>query len=172
MKTRRKREEDGISGLSNQFVHCLIEKLELKNYHGVLSADEIKAEYMPVNSIYLVNTDPSYRPGEHFLLLFKTKKDEISFYDPLARKIDFYDAVYPRLEGFKIIPLRKRPHQALESVHCGFFVIHFLMKKYSLSSKLKSQFRAFKSSPANLLENDEIVVTNLVKYFQYISANA
>ena len=67
MKTRRKREEeDGISGLSNQFVHCLIEKLELTNYHGVLSADKIKAESLPVNSIYLVNTNPSYRPGEHF----------------------------------------------------------------------------------------------------------
>ena len=51
-------------------------------YGGVISSDEIPKVKVPNKTVYIVNTDPSYKKGQHWILIWY--HDIPEYFDPLA----------------------------------------------------------------------------------------
>lgn len=148
-----------MKGLSNYYVQNLVSNYNINKFRGVFSADNFP---LGGTGKFIINTHPSTKKGEHFIVLVREKRKFI-FFDPLGLTLDSYPYVKKRIEQSKH-PKKyhlylKGPVQSPLSSFCGFFCVLFLLI-YDLKSsqKLKSLIPFDKN---NLLLNDEICISNL-----------
>ena len=115
----------------------------------------------------IINTDPSYLPGGHWLSLFLSDKD-IFVYDPLSPYINKSD----NLKKF-LIRMNKTLHfntiqiQRVDSVMCGYhaLVFCFVMKNGGNEKKFKSFLQTFASY--NVIDREQLSLT----YYTIIRKN-
>lgn len=127
-----------------------------KNFVGTFACDSLPTAPLPQTCGLVINTDPSYQPGKHWVAVFIAKKKAIYFdsfaLPPLQEPIiQFLDRHCPG--GYK---WNKVVLQAPVSVKCGQFCIAFL--KVMLSGQSFADF-------LRLFTRDTVFNDLLVDYF-------
>lgn len=88
---------------------------------GVYAADRVPSR-LPNNFIFIMNTDPSNRPGQHWVLVFR--KDVSSpavFFDSYGKRPSVYFKSWNRFDSFK---RSKEDFQQRHSDVCGDHVLY------------------------------------------------
>ena len=63
-----------------------------KNFDGIYSSDTLK-EITQKPKLIICNTDPSNKPGKHWVLFFFSE-NSVDFFDSLGRDIKYYGSVF------------------------------------------------------------------------------
>ena len=98
-------------------------------FDGVFSIDTLKnIEVKP--ELIICNTDPSYLPGEHWVLFF-FEKDSVDFYDSLGKDISYYGPEFSIFiknftNNFKQCVGRTQPYK---SSLCGLYCLYYAYAK-------------------------------------------
>jgi len=100
-----------------------------KYFDGIYSSDTLK-EIEEKPSLIICNTDPSNKPGEHWILFFFSK-NSVDFYDSLGREITYYGNVFiDFVKNFaydcKQCTDRTQP---IKSDLCGQYCLYYAFKK-------------------------------------------
>ena len=117
----------------------------LKNYpffRGVYAADQLPDEIK--RGLYIANTDPSDKGGEHWVLFYKSEDGTIEFFDTFGRK--------PKLRWDGEWKYNTRIVQSPLSDACGYHVLYFayLRRFYPFETIIGNYGN-------NLVENDKHV---------------
>lgn len=109
-------------------------KLTKKVFDGVFSRDTLE-DIIIQPKLIICNTDPSTKPGEHWLL-FWFDGNEVDFFDSLGKTLDFYgkefvDFVKRYSNKMTFSRVRTQPK---DSDYCGHYCLF-----YSLCKVLKYQ---------------------------------
>ena len=97
-------------------------------FKGVFARDNI-----PVIITYpcslILNTDPSTRPGEHWLALFFNSKKEAEFFDSFGNDAqEFGLGKYIKRFSIKIVSNNVQL-QSFDSNACGYYCLYFILLK-------------------------------------------
>ena len=129
-----------------------------KYFDGIFSVDTLK-EIEEKPDLIICNTDPSYEPGEHWVLFFFSG-NSVDFYDSLGREITYYGSVFIDFiknfaYDFKQCLRRTQP---IQSDLCGHYCLYYAFAKchgYSMEEIID-----------NMLSADDVV--NFVNKIFYI----
>jgi len=125
------------------------------NYLGIFAQDEIPTNLKTITypACFLANTDPSTKPGSHWVAFFLSSPSKIDFFDSYG--------FHPRVYGFSL-PVTNYNHtqyQTFNSKVCGQFSIFYLYSRIHCRCSLDVQF-----SKTNLGWNDSKVAKWLKSY--------
>lgn len=100
-----------------------------KYFDGIYSSDTLK-EIKEKPTLIICNTDPSNKPGEHWVLFFFSK-NSVDFYDSLGREITYYgnvflDFVKKFADDVKQCLKRTQP---VKSDLCGQYCLYYAFAK-------------------------------------------
>jgi len=125
---------------------------------GVYPADKVPENFLPFTlpCCFIANTDPSWKPGTHWVAAFVDKNGNVEYFDSYGRR-----PVNPRIRTFCGRAYRYNPYmiQPLFSVSCAQFCIFYLVQRCKGIS-FQSVIKMF---DINNLEYNEILVKNFVK---------
>ena len=160
------------SRLSKEEINTLLKKtLRLLRFRGVFPCDLIPKR-MKWNEKAIVNTDPHFLPGLHYIAVCVRRRREILYFDPLNLNIErSFPTLFAVLKERNVTVIRalKSPIQAPSSKFCGFFCIEWLLLLQYPHVKLK----AYRKKEKYLKENNKICVQNIIKMIRAIkSTNA
>ena len=98
-------------------------------FDGIFSIDTLN-EIEEKPDLIICNTDPSYQPGEHWVLFF-FDGNSVDFYDSLGREITYYGSVFIDFiqnfaHNFKQCVRRT---QQIESDLCGHYCLYYAFVK-------------------------------------------
>ena len=120
-------------------------------YLGVFSADNMPLDHLSNQSktvYFIVNSDPSYSPGTHWLACVKAPGSILEFFDSYGNPPSFYHFSFP--SNLRILH-NQDPLQSVYSSVCGQYCIYFLyfriFHKISLqkiSAQLRTSFKTQK----------------------------
>lgn len=96
-----------------------------KYFDGVYSIDNLK-DIKCKPKLIICNTDPSYKPGKHWVLFF-FNKDKVEFYDSLGKDLDeygkeFYNFVQKFAKSYERATERTQP---VKSSLCGEYCLYY-----------------------------------------------
>lgn len=147
------------SSITNAYLQNLLsEKIGVPKFRGVFPCDLLPRRIASGDSLIL-NTDPHYEPGRHYVALFR--KDGKTFYfDSLALDPSLaFPTMYENLTESRLtplIPILPGPIQAPDSRLCGLFCANYVLSRaFQNPKKLKSY------SLTSLSDNDRICLSNL-----------
>lgn len=124
-----------------------------KHFVGVFAADKIPTR-LPVGKALIVNTDPSTRPGQHWVALYATASNEGEFFDSFGRPPFTREVISWCQNHFsKSLTYNSSLLQHPLSDSCGRFCIQFV--RHRIAGVSFHDFVAHFSS--NLHENDNIL---------------
>ena len=91
-----------------------------KIHHDVLSIDQLPSYAIP--GAYIINTDPSYLPGQHWIALFVSSGGVVNYFDSYGRP--------PPVDLRHILPSHytwnTRKLQGIFDSDCGLYCLFFL----------------------------------------------
>ena len=95
---------------------------------GVFSYDQVVRNIAGENErIYVFNTQPSLRPGEHWMV-FATRNSEAHYFDSFGRHPRMYPQLSTTLERtFKTIYWNNTPFQSPSTTVCGDYTVIFAL---------------------------------------------
>jgi len=94
---------------------------------GVYAADQIAETFGKIPSACIVNTDPSSKPGQHWVAIFQDQTDTVEFFDSYGKQPDFFLFTnFPRCS--RIIKQNSVLQSNITSV-CGQYCMFFLFKR-------------------------------------------
>lgn len=153
---------------ANQLYALLkLDRVASRYFLGVFSCDKLLNEHFPKKECFvIVNTAPSNKNGEHWILLYNKKSKTIIF-DSLAKKHAYYGmcflkAVHHFSQHTKTVVSMKKSIQSESSVYCGLFclyVAHQLARRKSINTILS------KFSKNNKKDNDAKILILVQKLF-------
>ena len=148
---------------TSQILRVLTEDANLrKNYFGVYALDKIPTK-PPLPCFLVVNTDPSYAPGQHWVAIHINSYGYGEWFDSYGLSPSFYNA------KFETYLKRNTTHfeypqiqlQELSSTVCGVYCIYFLT--------LRAQGIPYETilSPFNddYVQNDKVVTGYINKMY-------
>ena len=141
--------------------------LDISNFLGVFAADQLCGIGKNQVGTLIVNTDPFYLEGQHWISICLGDKD-IYLYDSLC--LDVYKSEY--FSKF-LIYMNKHLHyntirtQSLESIMCGYHALVFcyVMKTGGSEKIFRSFLETFRSY--NVLNREQLSLT----YFTLVRKN-
>ena len=100
-----------------------------KYFDGIFSSDTLK-EITQKPNLIICNTDPSHKPGEHWVLFFFSE-NSVDFYDSLGRDIKYYGSVFIDfianfVDDYKQCLKRTQP---IKSDLCGQYCLYYAFAK-------------------------------------------
>ena len=121
-------------------------------FKKVCARDQIEKPTFP--SAYVINSDPSNKPGEHWIAVYFDKKGRGEYFDsyglpPHVLQLDSYMNCYSSTDWI----YNKKPLQALFSSVCGHYCVYFILFR----CRGKSLHRIVHNFSSNLTENDRCV---------------
>ena len=142
-------------------------RVKISNFLGVFAVDQICRIQRNQVGTMIVNTDPSYLPGGHWISLFLGEKD-IFVYDPLCLYIYISECLkkfFIRMN--KVLHFNTIQIQRIDSVMCGYhaLVFCFVMRNGGSEQKFKSFLQTFASH--NVISREQLSLT----YFTIIRKN-
>lgn len=151
---------------SNELIN-LTNEVRISNFLGVFAVDQVCSLKSNQVGTIIVNTDPSYLPGGHWISLFLGDKD-IFVYDPLCLYIyisEYLKKFFIRMN--KVLHFNTIQIQRLDSVMCGYhaLVFCFVMKNGGSELKFKSFLQTFASH--NVIDREQLSLT----YYTIIRKN-
>ena len=111
---------------SNELIN-LTNEVRISNFLGVFAVDQVCSLKSNQVGTIIVNTDPSYLPGGHWISLFLGDKD-IFVYDPLCLYIyisEYLKKFFIRMN--KVLHFNTIQIQRLDSVMCGYHALVFCL---------------------------------------------
>jgi hypothetical protein len=129
------------------------DKYSRKSFCGVIPYDKLPIKKIRRPCSFIINTQKSTEPGEHWIAIYLPKKGKIEFFDSYGLKPTI-DKIYKMffLNG-KYYIHNKKTIQGVDSKNCGLFTlffIYFRARGYSMDQYLK-----FFSS--NKINNDMLI---------------
>ena len=144
---------------SLEIVRILKQDRFTKHYfRGVFACDQLPTRYVPRPSAFVVNTDPSNKPGQHWVAIYITQNGEGEYFDSYGQK-----PTLPQLKSFlkenaSLINFNRQPLQGPLSAVCGQYTIFFLLHRCRGSS-MRNITHLFSSDK---MDND-ITVNDFIK---------
>ena len=135
------------------------------SYLGIFSQDHLPSPSSNTHSFplcFVANTDPSNKPGEHWVSFFYDSPSSLEFFDSYGLDPSFY--------GFNIIPshINHTTLQALGSTVCGHYCIFYL---YHRTQGLSLTRILCSFSTVDLDWNDKHVAHFVSKHFSLSSCS-
>ena len=98
-------------------------------FDGIYSSDTLK-EIVEKPDLIICNTDPSNKPGEHWVLFF-FKENSVDFFDSLGRDIKYYGSVFlDFIENFVTNYKQSlKRTQPIQSDLCGQYCLYYAFAK-------------------------------------------
>lgn len=140
---------------SDEIRHILNIIIPSKFDTGVYASDQLE-NLRSDNIAIIFNSDESYKPGTHWLGLFKNEREKtIEFFDSYGMNINFYSSYLEKfmLKNYKISRVNKFQLQSNFSEVCGQYCLYFLFNRVNniTYDEIISKF------DNNLINNDLIV---------------
>lgn len=163
-------EELNVIGMSNDYLHTLIKKrLKVKSCLGVYAVDECPP--MKNQQTVILNTDPSDRPGKHFIALYKVASNTILF-DSASNSLELYPLFSVILSKKGLSPQHRiplQPIQDLSSNFCGFFCLDYIMLvDLKLRQRLEGiEDKHYETDESKLHMNDFTVYSNCLSKIKH-----
>lgn len=129
-------------------------------FYGVFACDDLPSKIRRMPAILVCNTQPSHKPGEHWIVIYISKKGCGEYFDsfglPPQNKF-FINFLNKNCVNYKY---KKIMIQSIFSNFCGQFCIIYSYFK-SLNKSLKTFLKMFNSK--NLYANNSIIVNFFYK---------
>lgn len=123
-----------------------------KYFRGVFALDKIPKKVKTKPAMYVINTDKSDKPGEHWLAIYFPSKGCAEFFDSYGRSPSKYADINRFLKhNSKCISYNKKQLQSIFTGVCGQYCCVFLINRCKRKS-LKSFIKLF--NVKNQIEND------------------
>lgn len=126
----------------DKILHILLRHPNLK-FLGVFSSDEIPNP-TTYPSCCVINLDPRYLPGSHWVAVYFSSPNLIEFFDSYGNAPSIYNLPLPKTPHILFNPY---PLQKINSKVCGHYCIFYLYHRAKGSSlqKISSHLRQIKS---------------------------
>ena len=132
-----------------------------RTFVGVFASDELDFVVQKRPACLIVNTDPSYMPGTHWIAIYIDARGNGHYFDSFGRDV-FCDQFVKFLKmNVKRVYMNKSRLQSSDTFVCGIYCIYFLyhrVRGINQSEILK------KFSMRNFIRNDKIVCEFLSLY--------
>ena len=117
--------------MNNIQIDYFMRRFIADEFCGVFAYDKfLNEEVVEKNKCYyIVNTDPSWKKGIHWLLFYKSEQT-LYFFDSLGYCLKHYPELSEKFEGFQIIENHFRT-QSINSRACGMFCLYVAIKLYN-----------------------------------------
>ena len=152
------------NGITNDYLHHLIKKrLKIQSCLGVFSVD--LCPKLRNEQTVILNTDPSWGRGFHFIVLMK-RNGKITIFDSINDSLELFPAFAEYLQRKKLYPdlsaLRKKIQDPI-SKFCGIFCFDYALTFHLRVRKdMKIRKKKYHTDLKRLYENDEISYLNVV----------
>lgn len=100
-----------------------------KYFGGVFAADKAPRDIDSYPKAFVVNTDPSDEPGEHWLGVWFNDKESVEFYDSYAMPPHYYSKNIQRFVRRPMLQDIPWALQEYDSSTCGDYALYFLMMR-------------------------------------------
>ena len=157
-------------GVTNIYLINILKKVNVPFFKGIYSANTIPSLSTLGNTFcIIINTSPSFKNGEHWLVLTRFKGKQVKIIDSL--NIPFMQMT-TKMRNFlkknEATPLRNFSIQSITSVNCGFYCLHaILLFHCKLEKKTTCKIIPFKKKSTPV--NDEICTLNLEKMIRIMA---
>ena len=125
---------------------------------GVFSINNLP-KYLTKNSCLIFNSDPTSKPGSHWLALFMNSNKEMEFFDSYGLNASFYKLTKKNLPSHYSLKCNITQLQDLYSTKCGYFCLYYIyykVRQYKLENIFENLFK-------NNLQQNDALITRLVK---------
>ena len=113
-------------------IYVLVEKLRIRNFLGVFAVDELHKIAKDFEGVFIFNTDPSYKTGQHWIAVCVSKK-HVFYFDPLSKFENATNEIETFFKRFdKHLIFNNLRIQSYDSTKCG---IHCLVFCFVMSIK-------------------------------------
>ena len=116
---------------TNQIAHILKNNPYTKHcFRGVYAVDQLPTLTKNENQCYVVNTDPSYDTGSHWLAVFYNCRER-EFFDSFGCPPSFYSKTFDKFLETHGLPwsYNKKRLQGSFSTVCGQYCVYYLIKR-------------------------------------------
>ena len=116
---------------SNQLLHILQQDTFTKTvFTDVLPSDRLPAKIRKPKG-FILNTDPSNKPGTHWIAMFLATDGKGEFWDSYGKAPGFYSQAFTRFleEHCKAYTWNKKVLQAYTSDVCGQYTLFFALHR-------------------------------------------
>ena len=113
-------------------IYVLVEQLNITNFLGVFAVDELHGITKDCEGVFIFNTDPSYKTGQHWIAVC-VSKNHVFYFDPLAAFEHATNEIQTFFKRFdKHLIFNNLRIQSYDSSKCG---IHCLVFCFIMSIK-------------------------------------
>jgi len=127
-------------------------KCTKKYYQGVFPIDRLPKRVKVKPSLYVINTDKSNKPGEHWLAVYFPTRGCAEFFDSYGRQPSKYRLIEKFLkQNSECIIYNKKQLQSIYTGVCGQYCCVFLLNRCKRKS-MKNFVKLFNTD--NHLKND------------------
>ena len=156
MKSKRSRSINWLTTLDlENFIRKYANKKTVTAFLGVFSIDQLPPEKLPfarLPVLFIVNTNPSNLPGQHWKAVFIGKNRNGEIFDSLAAPISLKLQQWMTRNTHRWITSKLTLQNPL-SASCGGYVLYYVMTRLHYNS-LKACVKPFSR---NIYDNDEIM---------------
>ena len=117
--------------MNSRQLHWILsgDKFTKLSFKGVYAIDEIKLiETVSYPSSFVINLDPSYKPGSHWVAVYFDRNDIGEYFDSFARhpphEVDHF--LRSHVKGWQY---NRMQVQELYTMTCGQFVVFYVYQK-------------------------------------------
>lgn len=136
---------------TNQLIRCGLADEDLSPlFLGVFPADKLPIFFPLKNWIFIANTDPSGKPGKHWVA-FGHKWNKDFFFDSYGKKPSYYQTIWARFDAWE---RDERDLQQLISDVCGDWCLYWCMAFVRVPTEHKLKIFMKKFSEYELEAND------------------
>lgn len=121
------------------------------NYLGCFPADQIPKVAFP--SAMVVNIDPSWQDGSHWIAIFIQSNNSVEYYDSFGIWPPLNPDILRFLNNFSTIIYNEIPLQSMHSKSCGKHAIYFIFQK-SLGRSFDEIISRLRHANADRLVNE------------------
>lgn len=114
---------------SIELIHTLTNDKFAKDYFlGVFSSDHVPLSIRKVPACFIANTDPSWKPGGHWLAVFVDHENNVEFFDSYGQDPTEYPMISAFLRKYEDTCKRNTVQlQSYFSSTCGQFCLYFIL---------------------------------------------
>ena len=111
-------------------------------YGGVIALDEIPKVKVRNKTVYIVNTDPSYKKGQHWILIWYNEKPE--YFDPLAQfpPPQIQESLFLTGLAFYRSTRQVQPPFSVKCGEYGLFYAYYRARGYSMEEILQKFYQS------------------------------
>ena len=132
-------------------------------FKGALARDQLPKTLPPTPVAYVVNTQASNHPGEHWVAIYFDRYGNGEFFDSYAFPAELYGFDTFMNQHSKQWIANDKPLQSLFGVTCAYFCVCYIILRCR-EIPMRSIISRFSSS--NLTENDRKVTRFIDNYFR------